>query len=780
MISLNQELEQLGLGRSFQALVDVLDPAVSWVRLWTGRNTGQDRYGGFVDTSGFNKYGRGWIQIEDLPSLAVTQDQIGHDEFWIRPEDGEWSHAELDFVAGVGFSDVQKLQVDQSYREALDFSPLAADWYRLYVDGERVSKEYAKGWVQAGELSRLLVEQEHVQQDRLWWKPHQGEWQSRELSPEDEGRPFAELVSHDPEWLRIWTGYQDGEDWKGSFIDASHIDPEYQNGWIRVVDLEQLTVNVNRAEHEKLWIKQPGGKWLSKSFEFEAPAADEPSLQISVLDPGYITADQGFSLQVQVSETAGAATENLALRLELADLYSRSIDVSDVRLSELEGNSAEISFDGLELEDPGSYTLRAAAWADNAQETESVHEAQVVPEFPGKLDVLWDDISADRTGSSIQVQAWTAHFGPSAEAVLTLEQGGTSRKHTLPLQAEEPVCEPIEHTFEHTGFLDPGPVQLSIAVEEEGRWAQESKTLGLFESEQDFEWQWADTERSPFNLIGQVVSQQQEGEDLQYGVGTGFLISPRHVMTNAHVLTGDDQQGLPSGLQDVDFFLGRNGASRDQEQDGNRYQGREVSLQQEEWEKDWPREDKAIVELKQEVDLAQDQEHFHWFWNSRDEDGRDLSGREVAWSGYPNQDMEQGQDDQGRGLYFQWTAQGEILGYKDAGYNKDYALGLELSQEMAGSGGASGSPVFFPNGQDEYQFAGLYSGNSGSTPMASVLDPESYDWALGIVQEDGYLQDMELLQDPGNVQDSGQDSLESASQLWLQGVSEADNLDLAV
>jgi V8-like Glu-specific endopeptidase len=84
--------------------------------------------------------------------------------------------------------------------------------------------------------------------------------------------------------------------------------------------------------------------------------------------------------------------------------------------------------------------------------------------------------------------------------------------------------------------------------------------------------------------------------------------------------------------------------------------------------------------------------------------------------------------------YYQWEVSGTIDRYISG------KGGLELSDSMDVTAGASGSPVYYSQNNDTY-FTGVLAGSIGGMTVAAAMDEDSYNWILGIVQQDGYYTD---------------------------------------
>jgi len=476
---------------------------------------------------------------------------------------------------------------------------------------------------------------------------------------------------------------------------------------------------------------------------------------LSILDihvePESPVAGETFFVDVDLAETANVETENLSVQVAIGDQIVETIDIDSDVLSDIKDDIAIVRFDGLEITEPGDYTVTATVSADNAEAITAAHDFTVMPQMPDALAITIDNIAAGKVGFGVTVDANVFHFGQAETVSLTLQQDDMELSESVPLQMNDPGGEAITFTFEDTSVFEPGMVEARLSVEEGGVFAEDALDFGLYDADGDYTWQWADPARTPFNMIGHVVVDREEGGGHQYVLGTGFLISPGHIMTNAHVLESGWEGDL-SALNSVDFFLGRNGGNLFENQEENHYRGESAHLQKSEWLDRWPDTDMAIISLDQDIEAYNGQAYFDWFWNARDAVDRDLSGQTLYLSGYPSGGVDQGKDEIGNGLYFQWMAQGAFDGYLP-GY-EDYggaSGGLRLSQKMAGAPGASGSPVFWADDDGQYLYAGTFTGSKNGHPVAANLDPAAYDWALTIAQADGYLLDMDFLDGPLDV-----------------------------
>ncbi|MCG5531444.1 serine protease [Halorhodospira halochloris] len=318
-------------------------------------------------------------------------------------------------------------------------------------------------------------------------------------------------------------------------------------------------------------------------------------------------------------------------------------------------------------------------------------------------------------------------------ATFRLEQGDVVREQRVELDGE--VGERAQATFTPNWEFGPGPVTAEVILDTGEHY---ERRFGLYEDLEgrDLQWQVTDMRDPAHEPIGRLRVEQQDEPGAQ--VGTGFLISPQHVLTSAHVLSGEDFEADLDALETVTFERG----DADGVLDGDResFAADHIYLQDEEWEGAWPDEDLAIVRLEESLE---DAPVLTPFWNTADDPQRDLEGEPVYWSGYPAHALDQGQDEQGHPSSFAWTAEGTVAEYVGAEDG-----GLVLSTEAMGVGGASGSPVLYEHPEQGLQVIGVYAGRfepqepvapgAEDEPVASNLDPAAFDWALSVLESDGY------------------------------------------
>ncbi len=240
-------------------------------------------------------------------------------------------------------------------------------------------------------------------------------------------------------------------------------------------------------------------------------------------------------------------------------------------------------------------------------------------------------------------------------------------------------------------------------------------------------------EDAPHTAIGQVSI--PAGASIY--LGTGFLISPEHILTNAHVVYDEENGDLLASGNAV-FSPGLNGEDSSTPQYhvteywiSNAYITNPDAF-------NWPDDDLAILKLDQPVGITLGYLSLEPdpIWN--------LEGIEVQSAGYPSADIEQDDPATAGADYYQWEVDGTLDQYA-------YFNGvIELSDTMKMTGGASGSPIFYTQEETTY-FKGVYSGalvnlaTSDETEVAAAIDRDSYNWILGVLQQDGYYTDYSLV-----------------------------------
>jgi len=242
-----------------------------------------------------------------------------------------------------------------------------------------------------------------------------------------------------------------------------------------------------------------------------------------------------------------------------------------------------------------------------------------------------------------------------------------------------------------------------------------------------------DTGFNPYDSIGLIETSS--------GYGTGTLISPVHLLTNAHVVL--DNGNL---VDSVTFSLGQNGVfnaysvgvdgvyvSAQNNIDDPLYDSSNV----------WPDNDLAVIRL--DTPIGNNLGYLPLYSSAEDE----LNGESVFWAGYPQENISQDNPTTLSDDLYMWQAFGKIEDYSNYGnfnYNDQPIYGgdgfLVLNESLNGSPGSSGSPLMLQSDNGFY-IAGVYSGGYGASqddkiPVAANIDADSYAWIKAIVENDGY------------------------------------------
>ncbi|MCP4021012.1 MAG: trypsin-like serine protease [Desulfobacteraceae bacterium] len=243
----------------------------------------------------------------------------------------------------------------------------------------------------------------------------------------------------------------------------------------------------------------------------------------------------------------------------------------------------------------------------------------------------------------------------------------------------------------------------------------------------EYQLDWVDNteiNQAPYQMIGRIYIDAET----HAGSATGFLISPEHILTNAHVVVNSEGDFALTDTNDFTFYPGQNGTNPEG------YNWSDASVQKyfgSDYYYGWPDDDLAIVRLDEK--MGDTLGYFNLF--KSDEDG--LIGVEVQTSGYSSAEIDQDITSTSQREYYQWEAFGEVE-------NHWYDDGvLRLSDSLDTANGASGSPVWYEQGE-EYYCVGVMSGDKVSLPVAANLDTDSYNWILGVLQSDGYFTDLQF------------------------------------
>ena len=122
---------------TFQDLFEDTEGTATWYRLWTGDSAGVE--GTFVDTSDFNEYGNGWIEVEDLDQLDIDFAQYDDEDLWVQTYnetdgEGDWVHDGVDFNPATEGDVTTEISADTTMDQMfVNEDEADGTWYRLWV-----------------------------------------------------------------------------------------------------------------------------------------------------------------------------------------------------------------------------------------------------------------------------------------------------------------------------------------------------------------------------------------------------------------------------------------------------------------------------------------------------------------------------------------------------------------------------------------------------------------------------------------------------------------------
>lgn len=191
-------------------IIDKNADITEWYRLWTGRLSGSDYIGNFVDTFAFNDYGNGWISKADLASLKPDYAQANDTQLWVQTWDSVNGLSEWMGGYDPSFNNIETVSVTTTVNGATVFSDMFNDenveigtWYQIWIgDAAATSGAYAnfsgsvsyaggfeaQGWVQASDLGNVSFDPALYAGDTIWiqtYTPTGGElknWESWSVS----------------------------------------------------------------------------------------------------------------------------------------------------------------------------------------------------------------------------------------------------------------------------------------------------------------------------------------------------------------------------------------------------------------------------------------------------------------------------------------------------------------------------------------------------------------------------------------------------------------------
>jgi V8-like Glu-specific endopeptidase len=233
---------------------------------------------------------------------------------------------------------------------------------------------------------------------------------------------------------------------------------------------------------------------------------------------------------------------------------------------------------------------------------------------------------------------------------------------------------------------------------------------------------WVDTVEIttlPHTAIGQIRIRFDD----QINLATGFLISPEHVLTSAHVLL--DSDGRLDETVQISFFPGLSGDAATAVSYGWQQAWVQTRVHATELSPRWPDNDLGLIKLDQTVS------GITGYLTLADSLTLKPAGTPVSSAGYSAHNILQDNPETPGPDYYQWSVSGTIDRY----LFDNSALGL--SESMAVTPGASGSPVYYMEDGTAY-VSGILAGTLGSDTVAAAMDQDSREWLVGILQQDGY------------------------------------------
>ena len=452
--------------------------------------------------------------------------------------------------------------------------------------------------------------------------------------------------------------------------------------------------------------------------------------------------DEAYHLRAAI-DAGAAAAETLPAGAERADVWQQRLDSGALAPQELPGAMVEAAVDGDDaplpspVNDPAvaaresevAQALLDAAAAGDGLQPEALRAAAAAAReriAEREPDVLIQQIAAGRAGEPLGLDARISHDGGVDEAHVRISQDGLTAG-TLDLAiGDEPGSHELAVRIGDPG-LDPGAARITVRIDTGEETVRDHVDFGVYDDaghDRDLALRWVDPDTDPpYPHIGRLTADQGgDGSD----IGTGFLITPQHVLTSAHVVTAEPFGGDLGALDEVRFLPGLDGEPADAPETAPIYEAVEVHTRAEGFRTEWPADDIALVTLDEPVAGADAEGDFDGFWHNGAEAGAAAPDDPVHWAGYPSRDLDQGDGD------FQWRADGAIAAIDGAGR-------LFLDDTLYGPAGASGAPVLRAVGDGPPEVVGIYAGTLFGEPVAAGVDDGVHDWALGLVRDDGLM-----------------------------------------
>ena len=153
--------------KTFGDIINV-DDDVSWLWLWTGNEVNENYIGSYVNTSSFNNFGYGWIEVEDLDNLkldfAQYENTILYIQPWVDGSSRDWKKFDVDFQASDQVRNSINMDITRDTPSSeiikVENAQNGNHWLQLwsgdYLDTSAFNS-YGNGWIEASDLSELVI-----------------------------------------------------------------------------------------------------------------------------------------------------------------------------------------------------------------------------------------------------------------------------------------------------------------------------------------------------------------------------------------------------------------------------------------------------------------------------------------------------------------------------------------------------------------------------------------------------------------------------------------------
>ena len=164
---------------SFGDIINVPEE-ITWVWLWTGNEVDGKYTGSLVNTSSFNIFGEGWIEVDDLDNLKLDFAQHDNTILYVLPWASgtifDWQKFEVDFQASDQVRNSVNLDITQDTYASEIFKveniQHGQHWLQLWI-GDYLDTSafniFGNGWIEASDLSRFIIQGDAFSGgDNLW------------------------------------------------------------------------------------------------------------------------------------------------------------------------------------------------------------------------------------------------------------------------------------------------------------------------------------------------------------------------------------------------------------------------------------------------------------------------------------------------------------------------------------------------------------------------------------------------------------------------------------